>query len=29
MRRALDYLGFASLLMRRLDDVQERVDDVV
>jgi hypothetical protein len=28
MRRALDYLGFASLLMRRLDDVQERVDDV-
>jgi uncharacterized protein (TIGR02391 family) len=25
-RRALDYLGFASLLMRRLDDVQERLD---
>jgi uncharacterized protein (TIGR02391 family) len=25
-RRALDYLGFASLLMRRLDDVEERLD---
>ena len=24
-RRALDYLGFASLLMRRLDDVEERL----
>lgn len=25
-RRALDYLGFASFLMQRLDDVQERLD---
>ena len=25
-RRTLDYLGFASLLMRRLDDVEERRD---
>jgi uncharacterized protein (TIGR02391 family) len=24
-RRALDYLGFASLLMRRLDDAEERL----